>query len=121
MKNRGISGFGVIVLIIIILLIGYVAWQIVRVHLTYGTISEKVEQAAKLGPTMTDMEIVNQLMREAKDVKVELNPDSIFIDRSIPDSFRVYVSYDDSSDVFGMFVYRRHFVVDKIEPIKVIF
>lgn len=121
MKNRGVSGFGIIIFIIIILLIGYTIWQIMRVHLTYGSISEKVEHAARIGPTMTDQEIIKQLIEEAKEVKVQLDPDSIFIDRSIPDSFRVYLSYSDSSDLFGVFTYRRHFIVDKVKPVEVHF
>ena len=117
--KRGISGFGVIILIIILLIIGYVAYQIGRVHFTYGTISEHVETAVRTGATVNDYEIVEVLVRSAKETKIELDPDSIFIDHSIPDSFRIYVAYDDSSDIFGIFYYKRHFIIDKIEPLKV--
>ena len=120
MRNRGVSGFGVIILIIILLIIGYVAYQIGRVHFTYGSIAGKVENAAKIGHTLTDENIVNQLVREAGDAHVKLSPDSIFVDRSIPDSFRVYVTYDDSSDIFGVFTYRRHFVIDKVVGMKLL-
>ena len=118
--KRGISGFGVIILIIILLIIGYVAYQIGRVHFTYGTISEHVETAVRTGATVNDYEIVEVLVRSAKETKIELDPDSIFIDHSIPDSFRIYVAYDDSSDIFGIFYYKRHFIIDKIEPLKVL-
>ena len=116
--KRGISGFGVIILIIILLILGYVAYQIGRVHFTYGTISEHVETAARTGATVDDYEIMDVLMRSAKEAKVELNPDSIFIDHDIPDSFRIYVAYDDSSDIFGLVHYKRHLIIDKIEPLK---
>ncbi len=120
MNNRGISGFGAIVLIIVLLIIGYTAYQIGRVHFTHGSISGKVENAARVGNTMSDEEIVTQLLREAKENRVTLSPDSIFVDRSIPDSFRVYVVYNDSSDVFGVFTYRRRFVIDKVVGMKLL-
>ncbi|OGC41988.1 hypothetical protein A2Y85_06930 [candidate division WOR-3 bacterium RBG_13_43_14] len=120
MNNRGVSGFGVIILIIILLIIGYIAYQIGRVHFTYGSISGKVENAARVGSTMDDQQIVNQLVREAEEIHVKLSPDSIFIDRSLPDSFRVYVTYRDSSDVFGVFTYRRHFIIDKVVGMKLL-
>jgi len=118
--KRGISGFGVIILIIILLIIGYVAYQIGRVHFTYGTISEHVETAVRTGATVNDYETVDMLVRSAEEAKIELDPDSIFIDHSIPDSFRIYVAYDDSSDIFGIFYYKRHFIIDKVVPLKVL-
>lgn len=121
MKNRGISGFGVLILIIIVLVVGYVIWQISRVHLTHGSISEKAQHAARIGYSMSDAEIIQQLITEAKDANVVLRPESIFIDRTVNDSMRIYLTYSDSSDVFGMFTYKRHFVVDKIEKIAVEF
>lgn len=121
MKSRGISGFGVIVIIIILLLFGYAVYQVGRVHLTHGSIKEKVEHAARTGYAMQDIEIINQLTKEAEEANVQLNPDSIFIDRTINDSLRVYVAYDDSSDVFGIFTYRKHFVVDHIALIEIKF
>ena len=118
MKSRGMSGFGIIILIILLLLIGYVAYQLGRVHFTYGYISGKVENAARLGAGLTDYDIRTQLIRDAKEGNVELNPDSIFIDREIPDSLRIYVAYDDSSDIFGIFTYSRHLQVDKVVLIE---
>ena len=120
MNSRGVSGFGVIILIIILLIIGYVAYQIGRVHFVHGSISGKVENAARVGNTMSDQQIINQLVREAEEMHVILSPDSIFVDRSIPDSFRVYVTYSDSSDVFGVFTYRRHFIIDKVVGMKLL-
>jgi hypothetical protein len=121
MKSRGVSGFGVIIIIIIILLAGYAAYQIARVHLTLGTIKEKVEHATRTGYAMSDNEIMNQLVREAKEAHVELNLDSVFVDRTLFDSLRIYVAYDDSSDIFGIFTYRKHFAIDCIEPIEIKF
>lgn len=118
MRNRGVSGFGIIVLMIILILLGYVGYQVLRLYLTFGAVTEKVEQAIRVGPTMTDQEIVNQLLFETKENNVLLNPDSIFVDRSIDDSLRIYVAYDDSSEIFGAFTIRRHFVVDKIKAVK---
>jgi hypothetical protein len=118
MRNRGVSGFGIIVLIIILLVLGYAGYQILRLYLTYGSVTEKVEQAIRVGPTMSDQEIVNQLLFETKETNVQLDPDSIFIDRSVNDSLRIYVAYDDSSDIFGTLMIRRHFVVDKIKAVK---
>lgn len=121
MKNKGISGFGAIIMILIILVIGYGAYQIVRVHLTRSTIAEKVAHAAKIGYAMRDNEIINQLTQEAKEANITLNPDSIFIDRTITDSLRIYVAYDDSTSILGLFTYSKHFVVDKIELIEIKF
>lgn len=114
------SGFGVIILIIVLLIIGYVAYQIGRVHFTYGSMSGKVENAAKVGNTMSDLQIVNQLVREADEMHIRLSTDSIYVDRTIPDSFRVYIIYSDSSDVFGVFTYRRRFVIDKVVGMKLL-
>ncbi len=121
MKSRGISGFSVIVILIIVLIIGYVAYQIGRLYFTYGAVSEKVEHAAETSYAMNDYEIVQQLMKQAQEAKVELNPDSIFIDRTIPDSLRIYVAYEDSSNIFNIYTYRRHFVIDKVAQIKIRF
>jgi hypothetical protein len=118
MRNRGISGFGIIILIIILIILGYAGYQILRLYLTYGSVTEKVEQAIRVGPTMSDQEIITQLLFEAKESNVQLNPDSIFIDRVIDDSLRIYAAYDDSSDVFGVITIRRHFVIDKVKAIK---
>jgi len=121
MKNKGISGFGVIIMIIILLIIGYGAYQIARVHLTRSTIAEKVEHATKTGYAMQNHEIINQLNREAKEANIELNQDSIIIDRTINDSLRIYVAYDDSSSILGLFTYTKHFVIDKIALIEIRF
>jgi len=118
MKSRGISGFGVIMMIILLLLIAYVLYQIGRVHFTYGYISGKVENAARLGGGMTDHDIRGQLINEAEERNVKLNPDSVYIDREIPDSLRIYVAYDDSSDIFGFFTYCRHLQIDKVVLIE---
>lgn len=121
MKNKGISGFSAIIMILIILVIGYCAYQIFRVHLVHNTIQKKVEQAARIGYAMRDNEIINQLTQEAKEVNVSLNADSIFIDRTVTDSLRIYVAYDDSASILGLFTYSKHFVVDKIELIEIKF
>lgn len=121
MKNKGISGFGAIIMILIILVIGYGAYQIFRIHLVHDTIQKKVTHAAKTGYAMRDNEIINQLTQEAKEANVTLNPDSIFIDRTITDSLRIYVAYNDSASILGLFTYSKHFVVDKIELIEIKF
>jgi hypothetical protein len=121
MRSKGISGFGIIVLIIILLLLGYVGYQIFRVHFTKGKIDGKVKTTAEIGPSMTDETIVEALLEEARDSNVKLNPDSIFVDRGIPDSFRIYVAYDDSSNIFGFFTYKQHFVIDRTVKLKVQF
>lgn len=121
MKNRGFSGFGVLILIIVLLIVGYVIWQISHVHLNNSTINEKAQHAARIGYSMSDAEIIQQLIAEAQDMNVILRPESIFVDRTINDSMRIYLTYSDSSDIFGIFTYKRHFVVDKIERISVEF
>ncbi|MBN2621326.1 hypothetical protein JXB22_09595 [candidate division WOR-3 bacterium] len=103
---------------IILIVLGYAGYQVLRLYLTYGSVTEKVEQAIRVGPTMSDQEVINQLLRDAKENNVQLDPDSIFVDRSVDDSLRIYVAYDDSSDIFGALTIRRHFVVDKIKAIK---
>lgn len=121
MKSKGISGFGVIIVIIILLVFGFAVYQISRVHLTYGSIKEKVEHAARTGYAMSDVEITNQLVKQAEEAHVVLSPDSIFVDRTVNDSLRIYIAYDDSSDVFGIFTYRKHFSIDCIEKIEIRF
>jgi len=121
MRSRGVSGFGVILTLLILLMIGYSAYKIGQVHFTHGSLSGKVETAAKLAYTMADEDIVKRLIEDAREANVVLNPDSIFIDHSIPDSVRIYVTYADSSDILGIYTYKRHLIIDKIEPIKVRF
>lgn len=116
--SRGISGFGVIVLIIFLLLAGYVGYQVGRVHFSYGSISEKIENTVRIGPVQNDDMIREELIKNAEEIKVNLEPDRIWIDHSIPDSFRIYIEYEDSSSIFGVFTYSRKFVVDKIAPIQ---
>jgi hypothetical protein len=121
MMRRGISGFSVIFIIIVLLLLGYVIYQITKIHFTYGTISELVDDSADMGLAQSDFDIKKNIMAAAKEHDVDIDPDSIIIDHGVSDSFRIYVAYRDSSDIFGVFYYRRHFVVDKIKPIKVRF
>ena len=120
MKSRGISGFGVIIILLLLLVLGFVGYQIARVHFTYGKIEGTVEATAEIGHSTTDHAIIDQLITGAKELNVVLYPESIFIDRSIADSFRIYVAYDDSSNIFGLFTYKRHFVVDKVVQTKVL-
>jgi len=118
--SKGISGFGIIFLIIFLLLIGYVGYQIFRIQFTYSAAKNKVEDAVKIGPLRSDAEIINDLLSELREIKLHLNPayDTIVIDRTIPDSFRIYVAYNDSSNIFGFYTYSRHLVIDVIMPVR---
>lgn len=117
--SRGISGFGVIILIIILLVIGYTGYQVARVHFNYGTISEKVETTVRIGPVQNDDMIREELIKSAEETNVLLIPDNIWIDHSIPDSFRIYIEYEDSSSIFGVFTYNRKFIIDKVAAIQI--
>lgn len=119
MNSRGISGFGIIFIIIVLLVIGYVGYQIFRIQFTYSAVKSKVEDAVELGPLRSDADIINELLKDFEEMNVHLDPayDTIYIDRGIPDSFRIYVAYNDSSSIFGYMV-RRHLIVDVIMPIR---
>lgn len=118
--SKGISGFGIIFIIILLLLVGYVGYQIFRIQFTYFAAKNKVEDSVRLGPVRPDAEVLNDLLSEFKEIKLQLDPayDTIFIDRTIPDSFRIYCAYNDSSKIFGFYTYSRHLVIDVIMPIK---
>jgi hypothetical protein len=117
--KRGMSGFGIIILIIILLIIAYAGYQVARVHFSYGTVSEKIENTVRIGPVQNDDMIREELIRAAAETRVLLLPENIWIDHSIPDSFRIYVEYEDSSSIFGIFTYNRKFTIDKIAPIQI--
>lgn len=117
--KRGVSGFSIIIFIIILLIIGYAGYQVARVHFNYGTVSEKIENTVRIGPVQNDDMIREELIRAAAETKVVLLPENILIDHSKPDSFHIYVEYEDSSNIFGMFTYNRKFVIDKIAPIQI--
>lgn len=117
--SKGISGFGVIILIIILLVIGYTGYQVARVHFSYGKISEKVENTVRIGPVQNDDMIREELIKSGAETKVLLISENIWIDHSIPDSFRIYVEYEDSSSIFGVFTYNRKFIIDKVAPIQI--
>ena len=121
MSSRGISGFSIIFIIILLMVIGFIGYKITRVHFTNGTISALVEESAELGLAQNDYDIIKNIIAKAKENNVEIDPDSIFIDHAITDSFRIYVTYRDSSNIFGLYTYSRRFVIDKIKPIKVRF
>lgn len=116
--SRGISGFGVIFLIVILMFVGYVGYQVGRLHFNYGSVSEKVETTVRIGPVQNDDMIREELINNAAELKVKLDPNRIWVDHSIPDSFRIYMEYEDSSDIFGVFTYSRTFVIDKVAPIQ---
>jgi hypothetical protein len=101
--------------LLILIILGYAGYQVLRLYLTYGSVSEKVEHVLRVGPTVSDEEIISQLMHDTQEINVQLYPESLFIDRSIQDTIRIYAVYDDSSDIFGVIKIRRHFVVDKIK------
>jgi hypothetical protein len=117
--SKGISGFGVIILIIILLVIGYTGYQVARVHFSYGKISEKVENTVRIGPVQNDDMIREELIKSGAETNVLLIPENIWIDHSIPDSFRIYVEYEDSSSIFGVFTYNRKFIIDKVASIQI--
>ncbi|KPJ72459.1 hypothetical protein AMJ52_06245 [candidate division TA06 bacterium DG_78] len=119
MKSRGVSGFGVIFYLLLFVVIGYIGYQIARVYFTYGSMSKMVESVAEEVSTQTDFDVIKQIMEKAEDMKIEISPESIFVDRSLTDSIRVYVAYSDSSSIFDFFYFTRHFVIDKAIPIKV--
>ena len=117
--SKGISGFGVIFLIIILFVVGYTGYQVARVHFSYGKISEKVENTVRIGPVQNDDMIREELIKSGEETNVLLIPDNIWIDHAIPDSFRIYIEYEDSSSIFGIFTYSRKFVIDKVAPIQI--
>ncbi len=119
MQNRGISGFGAILIIIILILSGYAGYQYFRPNFTYNAFKEKVKDAVELGPVQPDQAIIDNLLKEASEIKLGLTRDNIWIDHSIPDSFRIYVEYDDSINILGLFSSCRHYKIDQIAEIKV--
>ena len=60
MRSRGVSGFGIILIILILLIAGYAIYKIGEVHFTHRSLSEKIETAARLSYTMTDEDIVKR-------------------------------------------------------------
>jgi len=121
MKSKGVSGFGVIFIILFLMVIGYAIYQIARIHFTYSSISEKAKESAELGLAQNDYEIRKNLMEKARELNIQLDLDSVIIDHGIPDSFRIYVAYTDSAKILGFYTYARHFIADKVAPIKVRF
>ncbi|UCC12312.1 MAG: hypothetical protein JSW02_01895 [candidate division WOR-3 bacterium] len=119
MGSKGIGGFGAIIIIIILLLFGYVIFTMARIHFDAANLGGKVETTAQIGPSMTSYDISQSLIKDAEEMHITVYPESIFIDREIIDSFRIYLAYDDSADVLGLFTYKRHFVIDKIVSTKV--
>lgn len=118
--SKGVSGFGIIFIIVLLVIVGYVGYQVFRIQFTYSAAKNKVEDAVKLGPIRPDTDILNDLLSEFKEIKLQINPayDTIYIDRSIPDSFRIYCAYNDSSNIFGFYNYSRHLIIDVIMPIR---
>lgn len=119
MGSRGIGGFGAIITIIILLVLGYVIFQVVSIHFSAANLGGKVESTAQIGLSMTDYDITQSLLKDAKEMKITVYPESIFIDRNLPDSFRIYLAYDDSTDVLGIFTYKQHFVIDRVVSTRV--
>jgi type III secretion system FlhB-like substrate exporter len=117
--RRGISGFGIIFYLLLFVVIGYIGYQIARIYFTYGSMSKMVESVAEEVSTQTDFDVTRQIMEKAKEMKIEISPDSMFVERIFTDSIRVYVAYSDSSSIFDFFYFTRHFVIDKTVPIKV--
>ena len=119
MGSKGIGGFGAIIIIIILLLAGYVIFTMARIHFDAANLGGKVESTAQIGPSMTNYDITQSLIKDAEELKITVYPESIFIDRDIIDSFRIYLAYDDSADVLGLFSYKQHFVIDKVVSTRV--
>ena len=118
MRNKGASGFAIIFLILILFVIGYLGYQVARIHIVNRSMDEMINTVVEIGPAQSDHEIVVRILTKAKEIKLELSPDAVVIDRSITDSFRIYVAYRDSSSIFDIYYYTRDFVIDKIAPVK---
>jgi len=118
MKHRGISGVGVIIIILVVLIAGYVAYQIFRPQFTYSAIKGKAENAAEMGAAQSDDYTRQELIETARDQQIRLIPEQILIDHSLQDSLRIYIEYDDSSSVFGIYTYRKHFIIDIVMRMK---
>ncbi len=121
MKSRGITGFGIIFILLAIMVVGYTIYQIARVHISYSSISEKVKEVAETGFAQNDDVHKRYIIDMAREVGVVIDPESIYIDRSANDSFRVYVNYSDSTKILWIFDYKRDFAIYKAGEIKVRF
>ena len=119
MGSKGMGGFGAIIIIIILLVVGYVIYSMASIHFDATHLGGKVETTAQIGPSMSNYEITESLIDDAKDMKITVLPESIFIDREILDSFRIYLAYDDSTNILGLFTYKQHFVIDKVVSTRV--
>lgn len=113
MNNRGISGFSVVFLILVLIGFIYIGYSIGSVWFRAQSLKEKVKEVIKLNPLGADANLINRIILEAKDAGVDLSGENIYIDRSIPDSVMAVVEYPDSS-VLPIFTYR------KIQHIEVI-
>lgn len=118
MRSRGISGFAIIFLLLVIFTVGYLMYQVARIHIANKSMNEMIKTVVQLGPAQRDHEIVGRILTKAKEFNIELDPDAVIIDRSITDSFRIYVAYRDSSSIVDVFYYTCDFVIDKIAPTK---
>jgi len=118
MKHRGITGIGIIVIIVIVLLFGYIVFMIGRLEFNYAAIRGKALTSAELGASQGDEYSIKDIIETAQDQKVRLAPDQIFIDHNIKDSVRIFFEYDDSSNIFGIYTYRKHFKVDVVKAVK---
>jgi hypothetical protein len=119
MNSKGLTGFGLILILLLIFIIGYSIHQIARVHVNYGAIKEEVEENAEIGLAQSDEDIVRYITNVANERHIRLEHGAIYVDHSIPDTFRIYVTYRDSSSFFDLFYYKKEFEIDERALIKV--
>jgi hypothetical protein len=119
MNNKGLTGFGLILILLLIFAIGYSIHQLARVHVNYGAIREEIKEDVEIGLAQSDEEITRNIINKAKERDIRLDQGAIYIDHSDPDTFRIYVTYRDSSSFFDFFYYKREFEIDERAPIKV--
>ncbi|HIE05983.1 MAG TPA: hypothetical protein EYP58_04200 [bacterium (Candidatus Stahlbacteria)] len=106
MNDRGISGFSVVFIILFVMVLAYIGYSIGNVWFRGQSFKEKVKETLRLNPTGSDSYYISKIIRDAKEMGLELSANDIYIDRSIPDSVMAIVEYPDSS-VMPIFTYRK--------------
>jgi len=94
--KRGTSLIGILILLAIIVfgMIFGIKWVLVKVR--YGAIKDKVEDLIRFAETKNDATMIREIMGKAHDNNIQIDPDSILIDREEGDHITISVSYTDS-------------------------
>jgi hypothetical protein len=112
---RGAAGFGCVVWVLILALIGYCLVQIVPVKIASSQFEDFMQEEAGFGSVKNLTQLEKEILAKARELKIPLAKEDLIVKRS-KDSVTIEASYEMTVDFFGglyKYVWKFHPVITR--------